>query len=132
MLADECERPLLQPERGVFLDADFGPFGMAPEGSEHGDVGVDPKRIIAPVAGGDHAAVEVEDAGQFVAVEAGDGAPVPEVRERRDDAQALLTLGWGWRAVLITFSSLRSSSISRSSSAMRARTGSTSSPHGVP
>ena len=56
MLADEGERPLLRPKRGPFLDPDLGPFGMAAECREHGNVGVDAKRIIAPVPGGDHAA----------------------------------------------------------------------------
>ena len=61
MLTDQGKRPLLQPKRGAFLDVDLGPFGMAAEGGEHRHVGIDPQRIIAPVAGGDHPAVEVED-----------------------------------------------------------------------
>ena len=78
MLADQRERPLLQPKRGAFLDAHLGPLRMAAEGREDGHVGIDPKRIIAPMTGRDHAPVKVEDAGQFLAVEAGDRAPVPD------------------------------------------------------
>ena len=77
MLADQRERPLLQPKRGAFLDADLGPLAMAAEGREDRHVGIDPKRVIAPVPGGDHPPVKVEDAGQFPAVECGDRAPVP-------------------------------------------------------
>ena len=132
MLAHERERPLLQAKRGAFFYADLGPFGMAPEGGEHCDVGIDPQRIVAPMAGGDHPAVKIEDLHQLRAVERGDWAPVPWVGERRDDAQALFTFGWGWRAALSAFSSFLSSAISSSSSHSRARTGSTSSPHGVP
>ena len=65
----KCKRPLLQPKRGAFLDADFGPLGMAAKGREHRHVGIDPQRIIAPVAGGDHPTVEVEDAGKLRAFE---------------------------------------------------------------
>ena len=77
MLADQRERPLLQPKRGAFLDADLGPLGMAAEGREDRDVGIDPQRIVAPMPGRDHAPVEVEDARQLLAVESGDRAPVP-------------------------------------------------------
>ena len=77
MLADQGERPLLRAKRGAFLDADFGPLGMAAVRGEHRDVGIDPQRIIAPVAGRDHPAVKVEDARQLPAVERGDGLPVP-------------------------------------------------------
>jgi hypothetical protein len=63
MLADQDERPLLQSKRGAFLDADLGPFGMAAEGREYRDIGSDSERIIAPMSGGDHAPVEVENAG---------------------------------------------------------------------
>ena len=71
-----------------------------------------PQRIVAPVAGRDHPTIQVEDPHQLQAVESGDWAPVPGLRERRDDAQALFTFGWGWRASLERPSSLRSSSIS--------------------
>ena len=95
MLADQGERPLLQPKRGAFFDTDLGPLRMTPERGEYGHVGIDPQRIIAPVAGDDHATIEVEDAGELASFKSGDWAPVPLRRERRDDAQALLTLGWG-------------------------------------
>ena len=76
----------------------------------------------------------VEDPRQLLAIESGDWAPVPRPRERRDDAQALFTFGCGCgcRAAFNTFSSARSSSSSCSSSLIRTRTGSQSSPHGVP
>ena len=56
---------------------------------------IDPQRIIAPVTRSDHAAVEVEDACKLHTVKAGDRAPVPMTRERRDNAQALFTFGRG-------------------------------------
>ena len=62
MLTDQGKRPLLHPKRGVFLDADLGPLGMAAICGEHRDIRVDPKRIILPVPGRDHPAVEVKDA----------------------------------------------------------------------
>src|SRR6185369_13621963 len=105
---------------------------MAAEGGENGDVGINPECVIAPMPGGDHASVEVEDARKFRAVEAGNRAPVPGWRERRDDAQALFTFDWGWRAAFSAATSLRSCAISSSSSASLTRAGSTSSPHGVP
>ena len=93
MFTDQCERPLLQPKLGAFFYPDFGPLGMAAEGSEYRHVGIDAKRIVAPVPGGDHAAVKVEDPLELLAIESGDWAPVPGGRERRDDAQALFTFG---------------------------------------
>ena len=133
MLADQRERPLLQTKRGAFLDADLGPLAMAAESRENRHVGIDPQRIVAPVTGGHHPAVKVEDAAEFLAVERGDWAPVPGTGERRDDTQALFAFCCcGWRVVLSCLSSLRSSWISFSSSQSRALTGSTSSPHGVP
>jgi len=60
---------------------------------EHRHVEIDPERIILPVTSRDHASIEVEDPHQLPAVESGDWAPVPVTRERRDDAQALLTFG---------------------------------------
>ena len=132
MLADECERPLLLPKRGAFLDPDFRSFRMPAKGSKHGNIRIDPKRIVAPVSRSDHPSIKVEDAHQFFAIERSDWAPIPGRRERRDDAQALFTFDCGALAALNDFSSLRSSSISSSSSANRVRTGSRSSPHGVP
>jgi len=93
MLTDQCERPLLQPKLGAFLYLDVRPFRMAAIGREQGDVRIDPKRIIAPVSGGDHPPVEVEDPQQLTAVECRDWAPIPDTRERRDHAQALFALG---------------------------------------
>src|SRR5690242_11320258 len=105
---------------------------MPPVCGKNRDIGIDPQRIVAPMPGGDHPAVEIEDSRKLFAVESGDRAPVPARRERRDDAQALFALGWGWRALFNTLSSARSSSISCSISLRRTRTGSQSSPNGVP
>ena len=133
MLPDQGKRPLLHSKRGAFLYADLGPLGMAPEGGEHRHVGIDPQRIIAPMAGRDHPAIEVEDAHQFLPVERGDRAPVPGWRERRDDTQALLTFGCGWRRSpeRLHFLAQRRDLFFELAE-LRARTGSTSSPHGVP
>ena len=61
MLADERERPLLHPKLGAFLYADFRPFGVPPERREDGDLRMVAKRVIAPVPGGDHPAVQIHD-----------------------------------------------------------------------
>ena len=69
MLADQCKRPLLQPKRGAFFYADFGPLGRASERREHRDVGADVDRIIAPMARSDHPPVEIEDPLELETVE---------------------------------------------------------------
>ena len=134
MVSKECKRPLLQPERGAFLYADFGPFTVPPVRCEYRRVGIDPERVIAPVARRNHSAIQIQDPLQFPAIEGCNGAPIPARRERRDDAQADFTRGWGWawRAALRAFNSARSSSSSCSRSLIRTRTGSQSSPQGVP
>jgi hypothetical protein len=50
---------------------------MSAKGREHRHVGIDPERVITPVAGRDHSSIEVEDSGKLLAVESGDWAPVP-------------------------------------------------------
>lgn len=95
MFPNQRERPLLQSELGAFLNADLRTLGMAPVSGEDGNVRIDPKGIIAPVSRRDHPAVKVEDASKLPTIESGDWLPVPGTRERRDDAQALFTLGWG-------------------------------------
>ena len=92
--------PCFSRSAGRFSMRTSGRSRMAAVGREHRHVGIDPKRVIAPVPGRDHPPVEVEDADQFPAIESGDWAPVPRMRERRNDAQALFTFGWGWRARL--------------------------------
>ena len=106
---------------------------MAAIGGEHRHVGIDPQRIIAPVPGSDHPAVEVEDAHQLLAIERGDWAPVPGARERRDDAQALFTFGCGCRAAFSASTSLPQlvNLVLELDDAARAPDR-TSSPHGVP
>ena len=49
MLADQCERPLLQPKRGAFLYADLGPLGGPPERREHRHVGREADPEQAPL-----------------------------------------------------------------------------------
>lgn len=93
MFSDERERPLLLPKRGAFLYPDFGPLAVAAVRGKHRHVGIDPQRVVPPVAGGDHAPVEVEDPLELLAIERSDWAPVPGTGERRNDAQALLTFG---------------------------------------
>lgn len=131
MLANERERPLLQPKLGAFFYAHFRLLGVAPEGREDSNFGMMAKRIIAPMPGRHHSPIKVHDPHQLQAIKAGNRAPVPWVRERRDNAQALFALV---RRSVGRFerSSLRRSSISRSSSARRTRIGSQSSPQGVP
>ena len=93
MFGNERERPLLQSKLGAFLDPDLGPFGVAAKGAETRDVAAEVDRIIAPVTGGDHPSVQVEDAREFLTVECGNRAPLSRTREGRDDAQARFALG---------------------------------------
>ncbi len=93
MLGNQRERPLLQLKLGAFFDADVRLFGSAAESSKHGNVGIEPQPIIAPMAGSDHSSIKIEDALQFRAVECRNGTPIPRMRKRRDHAQALLTFG---------------------------------------
>ena len=66
---------------GPFLDPIFGPLGGAAEGPEAGRVGPELDRIILPQAGGDHAAVEVDDAVQLGPLET--HLPVSDARSRK-------------------------------------------------
>lgn len=132
MLGDQRERPLLQVELGALLYADVGLFGGSAERRKHGDIGIEPHAIVTPMAGRDHPAVEVENSLHFRTIECRNGSPVPRMRKRRDDTQALLTFGLGWLRARNSATSRRSASICSSSSTSRARPGSQSSPQGVP
>src|SRR3546814_6645935 len=68
---DERPHALTAPQGGAFFDAIFGAFGGAAKGREDRGVAVEVHRIIAPMPGRDHAAVKVEDAPEFGALEAG-------------------------------------------------------------
>src|SRR5688500_16007540 len=132
MLADQCERPLLQPKRGVFLYADFRPLGRAPVRREDRHVGADVNGIVAPVPRRDHPAVKVQNPLDLETVERGNRPPVPRMRERRNDAQALFTFGADCRAAFSAATSFHSSSMTAWSSASCALPGAQSSPQGVP
>ena len=132
MFGYERERPLLQPKRGAFLDADFRSLGMAAEGGEQGEVALEADGIIAPMTGRDHPPVEVEDAGPFQAFESGNSLPVPIMRERGNDVHALLAFCRGVPGPTLLFRSARKAAISRSSSHNRASIGSAISLHGMP
>jgi hypothetical protein len=95
MLGNQCERPLLQVKLGAFLYPDLGLFRRAAKGGENGDVGIEPKAVIPPVPRSHHSSIQVENALQFSAVERRNGSPIPRMRKRRDDTQALFTLGSG-------------------------------------
>ena len=69
MLGNERERPLLHLQHGAFLYPHLGPLGGSAEGREHGHIGIEPHAVIAPVAGGDHPSVKVEDALQLGPIE---------------------------------------------------------------
>ena len=94
MFTDKRERPLLQPKRGAFFYTDFRSLGRTPESSEDRYVDAHMDRVIAPVPGGHHPSVKVEDSLDLETLERGNWAPVPGMRERRNDTQALFTLGW--------------------------------------
>ena len=60
MFGNECERPLLQPKLGAFLDTKLGAFGRTAKCREHRSIRAEANRIIAPVSGRDHSAIKVE------------------------------------------------------------------------
>jgi hypothetical protein len=80
---------------GALFDPDVRLFRGASESRKHCHVRVEPQPVITPMAGRHHSSVKVEDALQFCTIECRYGSPVPRMRKRRDDAQALLTFGSG-------------------------------------
>ena len=86
VLADQRPHALLAAQRGALLDPVFGPLGGAAEGPEGGVVAAELDRIIAPLAGGDHAAVEVDDALQLGPAEADLRRRRSGLRKREDGA----------------------------------------------
>ena len=82
-------------ELGAFLYSHLGLLGSAAKRREHRNIGVEPKTVIAPMTCRHHPPIKVEDALQFGAVECCNSSPIPRMRKRRDDAQALLTFGSG-------------------------------------
>src|SRR4029453_7757786 len=128
----ECIRPLLQMKLGAFFDTDFRLLRRPAESREDRHVGIEPDAIVAPVTGGDHPPIEIQDPLELRSIKCRNRAPVPRMRKRRDDTQALLTFGFAWLPARNSATSRRSASISSSSSANRARPGSQSSPQGVP
>ena len=95
MFGNESERPLLHLEQGALLNADFGALGGPAKCGKDRDVRIEPHPVIAPVPGGDHPAVKVEDALKLFPVERRNRPPVPRMRKRRNHTQALLTFGCG-------------------------------------
>ena len=95
VLTDQGERPLLHPKRGAFFYSNFGPLGRPAECGEDGHVGTHVDCVIAPVPSSHHSSVKVEDALDLKTVECRNWAPIPWMRERRNDAQALFTFGAG-------------------------------------
>jgi len=59
MFTDQRERPLLNPKRGTFFDTDLRPLTVATERGEHRRVEVNTERVIPPMAGCDHASVQI-------------------------------------------------------------------------
>jgi len=90
MLADQGKRPLLQAKLGAFLYPDFWALRRSAKGGEDGGVAAVADRIVAPMASGDHPAIQVQDLLQFAPVEAGNCTPGPRMRKRRNHAQATL------------------------------------------
>jgi len=95
MFGHQCKRPLLQLEPGAFLYPHFGALGGPAEGGKHRHLRIEPHAVIAPMPGGDHPPVKVENSLELFPVERGNSAPVPRMRKRRNDAQALFTFGAG-------------------------------------
>src|SRR5215207_10054582 len=66
---DHAVRALLAGKPRIFLDAIERDFGSAAENRKHRAVLQEVDGVIAPFAVGDHAAVEIENAVEFEAVE---------------------------------------------------------------
>ena len=66
---DHAVGALLARQLRIFLDAVDRHFGGAAEHRKHRAVFQKVDRVIAPLAGGDHAAIEIENAVEFAAVE---------------------------------------------------------------
>lgn len=95
MLGNQGERPLLHMKLGALFYPDVRLFRCSSESREHRNIGIEPKPVIAPMASRHHPPIKVEDALQLGAIESGNSSPIPRMRKRRDDAQALLTFGSG-------------------------------------
>src|SRR6187551_768403 len=70
VLAEQRPHALAAAQRGTFLEAHLGDFGGAAESGEDRAIAGEVHRVVAPLAGADHAAVEIEDAAELGAVEA--------------------------------------------------------------
>ncbi|RZK00190.1 MAG: DUF4328 domain-containing protein [Novosphingobium sp.] len=68
-LAEQRPHALLGAQRGTLLDPRLRTLGSATEGREARRVAIEVHRIVAPLAGRDHAAVEVENALQLDPIE---------------------------------------------------------------
>jgi hypothetical protein len=69
VLAEQGPHALSAAQRGALFDARLRTLGGAAEGGEGGEIAGEVDRVVAPFAGRDHAAVEVQDARQLGAVE---------------------------------------------------------------
>jgi hypothetical protein len=59
MFADQGKRPLLQSKLWAFLYPHLGTLRVTPIRREDRDVGIDPKRVIAPMPSRDHPTVQI-------------------------------------------------------------------------
>src|ERR1700682_3774131 len=66
---DHAIDPLLAGEPRIFFDAVDWNFGSAPEYRKHRTVAQEIDGIVAPLAVGDHASVQVQDAIEFETIE---------------------------------------------------------------
>ena len=83
MFAEQGPHPLPAPQRWPLLDPCLGPFGGAPEGGKYRRFAGKIHRVIAPLSGGHHATVQVENALQFSPLETNLKA-LPARREGHD------------------------------------------------
>src|SRR3546814_3590684 len=70
----------------MLLDLLFGSLGGAPERPESGVIGAEVDRVVFPQPGGDHAAVEIDDAAEFNSFKTDLGGLTLPARERVDGA----------------------------------------------
>ena len=91
MLANQGKGALLRPKLRALLDPDFRPFRAAPKSRKACHLFLERHGVIAPMPGGDHPSVQVEDVLKFAAIEGGDGPPITWPGKRCDDAQARFT-----------------------------------------
>ena len=132
LFADQRPHPLLATQGRAFLDPELRSFGGTAKGGEDRGILAELHRIILPMSGSDHAAVQIEDTVEFDAFEA-DLRRLAGKRKRCDDThQARSRSASGACSASNASSRLRIDSSSQRMISIFCVAGSNMSLHGVP